>query len=180
MCQLDEGLDSIQRYGGIRVHKPVIAHFHEPGVQHMLQEPPHKLQDIDSGCKNQPAFEQSGYSPASAGLSALAHSGKLQGSHGFFVIVFHHSALLSVEGLYWMGVQFREIWQRIGSLATYRDFNFGRILKTALFLPRSGLLEPSVELTGRNRRGYRYQGVMDSPALDSDIFNGVWVWELPF
>jgi hypothetical protein len=79
-----------------------------------------------------------------------------------------------------MGVQFREIWQRIGSLATYRDFNFGRILKTALFLPRSGLLEPSVELTGRNRRGYRYQGVMDSPALDSDIFNGVWVWELPF
>ena len=25
-----------------------------------------------------------------------------------------------------------------------------------------------------------HQGVMDSPDLDSDIFNGVRVWELPF
>jgi len=37
----------------------------------------------------------------------------------------------------------------MGSLATYQDFNLGRLLKAAFFLPRSCLLEPTDEPDGK-------------------------------
>ena len=54
-------------------------------------------------------FGKHPYGSGVAMLGALTHPGKLQGSHGLLVIVFHHSILLSCKGFYWMGVQLRMV-----------------------------------------------------------------------
>jgi hypothetical protein len=51
----------------------------------------------ESCCKNLPVAEPSAYSPAAAG-GARTHTGQLQGSHGFLVIIFHAYPVASQKG----------------------------------------------------------------------------------
>ena len=73
-------------------------------------------------CKNPPACEPIWYSPAIAGLCALAHPGKLQGSHGLCVIIFHHTILLSFEGFIGWGSNLERYDRKSRIFATYRDW----------------------------------------------------------
>jgi hypothetical protein len=67
----------------------------------------------------------------------------LQGSHGLLVIVFHHTFLLSFEGLIGWRSNIEKVWQMIESLATYCGILRSDRIYCGFILPRSGLLEHS-------------------------------------
>jgi len=77
-------------------------------------------------------------------LGGRAHTGQLQGSHGLLIIVFHHTFLLSFEGLIGWRSNI-ERYGKIGSpcnlLGIYDQVGF----IADLILPRSGLLDSAAK-----------------------------------
>jgi hypothetical protein len=80
-------------------------------------------------------------------LHALAHPGKLQGSHGFLVIVFHHSIFLSFEGLIGWGFNIECYDRKSRGFATCWDRMLQVGFADMLFCREAAYLNNPVEQT---------------------------------